>query len=173
MKEIKGYEGLYAINEEGCVFSLVSNMSRREGILKAYIHGKGYLRVNLYDREGKCKKHYVHRLVALMYLDPIQGKNQVNHKNTNKADNRLENLEWCSAKENIKHSRDMGLQKKDKPVRAENLISHEITDFNNLKEASIKLFGVYYLLRPYSKNKKLFYYKDYKFEVIDNEVHST
>ena len=52
----------------------------------------------LFDKEGKGKYLFVHRLVAIAYIPNPNGYPQVNHKNQNKMDNRLENLEWCTNK---------------------------------------------------------------------------
>lgn len=63
----------------------------------------GYLRVTLWNK-GAAKSIHVHRLVALIYLPNKDRKPQINHKNLNKEDNRLNNLEWVTSKENITHS---------------------------------------------------------------------
>ena len=62
----------------------------------------GYIRVNLYNK-GKKKRYFIHRLVAEAFLPKIQGKDFVNHKDGNKQNNELGNLEWCNRSENMKH----------------------------------------------------------------------
>ena len=97
MKDIKNYEGLYAVTSCGKVWSY-----RNECFLKPINDRKGYLYVNLYkDKENKhC---YIHRLVAEAYIPNPENLPQVNHKDENKANNCLQNLEWCDAKYNINY----------------------------------------------------------------------
>lgn len=110
MKSIKGYENLYAVDSEGNVYSLVTNNSRRKGRLKPSENGCGYLRVQLYKNK-KAKKFYIHRLVAEHFLENPMNYKVVNHKDGNKYNNSVENLEWCTQKQNIEHSWRLGLQK--------------------------------------------------------------
>lgn len=63
----------------------------------------GYIRVNLYNK-GKKKRYFIHRLVSEAFLPKKQGKDFVNHKDGNKQNNKLGNLEWCNRSENMKHS---------------------------------------------------------------------
>lgn len=64
----------------------------------------GYKVVNVFN-----KQLYVHRLVAQAFIPNPSNKKQVNHKDANKTNNNVENLEWVSQKENLKHARDLGL----------------------------------------------------------------
>ena len=98
MKDIKGYEGLYGITSCGKVWSYRSNK-----FLKPYDNGKGYLYVKL-CKDGKMKPYRVHRLVADAYLPNPDNLSQVNHKDENKANNALSNLEWCDAAYNNNYS---------------------------------------------------------------------
>lgn len=102
--DILGYEGLYKISNFGRVKSTVRN----ERILKARAHSGGYLRVNL-CKDGKSKDAYIHRLVAQAFLDNPYEKCDVNHKDGNKENNCVENLEWTTRSENQKHAFDTGL----------------------------------------------------------------
>lgn len=87
----------------------ISNMgnvrNKKSGqMLNPGISGQGYKQVSLkFDDTGKFKKQYVHRLVAMMWLDNPENKKEVNHKNLDKTDNRVENLEWLTSSENQKH----------------------------------------------------------------------
>lgn len=101
MLNIDGFEN-YFIDKEGRVYN-----SKRNKYLKPYCDNLGYLQVAL-SKEGKLYHYRVHRLVATHYLEPIEGKPFVNHKNGNKKDNRLENLEWCTNRENMIHARATG-----------------------------------------------------------------
>lgn len=65
----------------------------------------GYLHVQLTDK-GKTKDFLVHRLVAITHILNPENKKTVNHKNGDKHDNRLENLEWMTTSENVQHSYD-------------------------------------------------------------------
>ena len=102
-KPIKGYEGLYEVSNMGRVRSLRNNHGiHREHIMKPNKTKCGYLRVGLRDKEGKRKWFSIHRLV-LSIFNPIDGMEnlQVDHINTIKTDNRVENLRFVTAKENI------------------------------------------------------------------------
>lgn len=97
MKDIKGYEGIYAITSCGRVWSYKSKR-----FLKPRDNGKGYLFVDLF-KDGVHKQHYIHRLVAEAYIPNIENLPQVNHKDENKANNCLQNLEWCDASYNTNY----------------------------------------------------------------------
>lgn len=166
MKEIKGYEGLYAVDHQGNVWSVVHNSSRRKKKLKPYVNTGGYLRVNLYDINGKVTKCYVHRLVAKAYLPNPHNLPDVNHKSANKKDNSVENLEWCDAKYNIAESRRLGLQK-DKKVQALSIITGEFKSYNNIKDAATDITGknwaFQYLRQKYGNE---FFYGEWRIEVM-------
>jgi hypothetical protein len=105
---VKGYEGLYEVDEQGNVYSLIQGRSRRKGILRQYQNERGYMKVNLYDIAGKCKKKYVHRLVAEAFMPNPLNKPVVNHKDCNVKNNSVDNLEWCTQSENILHAISLG-----------------------------------------------------------------
>lgn len=96
-KDIQGYEDLYQISNLGCVKSLGNDKNRKEKILKPKKEKSGYLRVELHKNGGK-KQMYIHRLVALHFiLNDDLFKTQINHKDENKENNNVNNLEWCNA----------------------------------------------------------------------------
>lgn len=99
-KDIEGYEGLYQVSNEGRVKSLGNNKSRKEKILKGVKNNMGYLQVQLW-KDGKPVMKYIHRLIAEAFLENPQNLQEVNHKNENKTNNCVENLEWCDKSYNI------------------------------------------------------------------------
>lgn len=105
---IKGYEGLYAISEDGRVFSYPKANNNRGRWLKPSVAsrsltgkkgGTGYMTVQLY-RSGSMKVISVHRLVALHFIPNPNEYPHINHKDGNKLNNQKSNLEWCTAKYN-------------------------------------------------------------------------
>ena len=97
--QIKGYEGQYQVSDKGRVISLKFGNER---ILKPIRVPKGYLMVNL-CKNGEKNKCYVHRLVAQAFIPNPDNLPQVNHKDENKENNYVQNLEWCSDKYNINY----------------------------------------------------------------------
>lgn len=103
-KNIKGYEDKYMISNLGRVKSLVDNKKRlREHIKTPRKAKNGYLYVLLWKNSiSETKK--IHRLVAEHFIDNAFCLPQVNHKDGNKENNRVDNLEWCTAKHNVHHA---------------------------------------------------------------------
>ena len=92
-KDIKGYEGLYQ----------VSNLGRVKSKRKILSPSKGeYLKVVL-SKNGVEKVYTIHRLVAKAFIDNFENKPQVNHKDENKHNNVVDNLEWVTNKENMNY----------------------------------------------------------------------
>lgn len=98
-KDCKGYEGNYQISNTGRLFNV-----RTQHYIKFSNHKNGYKVANLTAKNGKRKKEYQHRLVALAFIDNPNNYPEVNHINAIRDDNRVENLEWVSRQENIAKS---------------------------------------------------------------------
>ena len=100
-KEIKGYEDKYLISNTGKVKSLSYNNTKKSKLLKPSIHN-GYYSVCLWQN-SKGKQHRVNRLVAEAFIPNPLNLPEVNHKDENKLNNQVENLEWCNSKYNCNY----------------------------------------------------------------------
>lgn len=105
-KDIEGFEGLYQVSNLGRVKSLErinegkKTVKLKEKILRQSPDGKGYMMVWLYYNK-KRKTCKVHRLVAQAFIPNPNNKPQIDHINGNNQDNYVENLRWCTSKENF------------------------------------------------------------------------
>lgn len=141
-RDVVGYEGLYQVSNWGRVKSLNYNHTGKEKILKLGKNNFGYLRVSL-CKNGKEKNHKVHRLVAEAWLPNPDNLPCVNHKDEDKANNRVENLEWCDRAYNCNYgsrgeriSKALTNGKKSKPVVGISPNTGEvIVDFPSTNEA--------------------------------------
>ena len=112
-KKIQGFEN-YEISSLGRIKVNLKFRKYRDyqsKILNPSLDKDGYLRTAL-TKEGKKYMKPIHRLVALNFITNTNKKPCVNHKNGIKTDNRIENLEWCTHSENVKHAYASGLKKK-------------------------------------------------------------
>lgn len=99
-KDVKGYEGLYQISNLGKVKRLVSVKCKKERFLSITKDRKsGYCRVML-CKNNKTKRFLIHRLIAEHFIPNPENKPCIDHINGVKDDNRIENLRWCTYKEN-------------------------------------------------------------------------
>lgn len=102
-KDVPGYEGLYQVSNLGNVKSLNYNGTRQEKVLGLFINHNGYLRVNLWkNREQKTCK--IHRLVAEAFIPNPFNYPCINHKDHNRQNNCVDNLEWCTVQYNNEYS---------------------------------------------------------------------
>lgn len=119
-KDVENYEGYYQISNLGRIKSLQRFAKNHSGFKKVLkerylnpiITKTGYYVVS-FKKDGIKKTFKVHRLIAIAFIDKVEGKEFINHKNGIKTDNRIENLEWCSIAENNIHSRQTGLTNQD------------------------------------------------------------
>jgi len=102
--DVFGFEGLYTINDIGLVYSC-----RKGKYMKNQLDKDGYCVINLRGKDGSVKGVKIHRLVASHFIPNPENKETVNHKNGIKTDNSIDNLEWCSIAENIRHAKITGL----------------------------------------------------------------
>lgn len=113
-RDIAGYEGLYMVSNTGEIKSLVGwnghKHVKREKILQKSLTTTGYYKIELTKSKDKKSKK-VHRLVAAAFIPAVIGKEYINHKDGNPLNNFVENLEWCTQKENINHAYKTGLKK--------------------------------------------------------------
>lgn len=106
MKDVVGYEGLYAVTKDGQVWAYPNKMHKGK-FLKSSLK-KGYPFVCLCKKGSGTVQKTIHRLVAEAYLPNPESLPQVNHIDSNKENNNVSNLEWCTASQNKKHSWDSG-----------------------------------------------------------------
>lgn len=114
--DVVGYEGIYEVSNNGLVRSLdktiVNSLGRKRlykgRTIKPFIDKDGYEIVTL-SHKGIKKKFKVHRLVAFAFIQNLEEKPEVNHKDGNKRNNHYDNLEWSTGKENTNHAFKTGL----------------------------------------------------------------
>jgi hypothetical protein len=107
---IPDYEGLYKASSKGRIIKLNQKYPDNWNFLKLTKTPLDYRKVNLI-KNGRYKLFLVHRLIALTFIPNPENKPFINHKNGIKKDNRIENLEWCTHLENVRHAIQIGLFK--------------------------------------------------------------
>lgn len=136
-KDIKDYEGLYQINNYGEIKSL--HNYRGKGNILTPIIKRGYYEIGL-RKNGIRKWHLVHRLVANAFIPNSNNLPQINHKDENKLNNDINNLEWCTVKYNncygSRLKRVSNTNKLKKKVIQFDLKGNKLNVFNSIKEAS-------------------------------------
>jgi hypothetical protein len=159
-KEVKGFENEYEVSNLG-------NLRSKDRFVKHYIEGAnrfykgqskkirlgkdGYYRCNL-KKDSNRFNFRVHRLVAEAFIENKELKNYVNHINGIKTDNRVENLEWCSASENVIHAVEIGLIKtKINDIEALKIHSSKLSNRKLAKEYNVDSTIIWRI-----KNKKAY-----------------
>ncbi|MCE9567436.1 MAG: NUMOD4 motif-containing HNH endonuclease [Planctomycetes bacterium] len=105
-KPIVGWDELYEISILGTVRRLKTSQGARAGVtLRPYVNGKGYWALNLW-KDAKQHKYTVHALVAMTFIGPYPDGQEVNHKDSDRNNPRLSNLEYTTPRGNIIHGRD-------------------------------------------------------------------
>lgn len=132
-KEIKGIEE-YSVSDSGTVRN-----DRTSTILKSYLRRDGYMSIVLFGN-GKYISKKIHRLVAEAFLENKENKKYVNHKDEDKTNNNVSNLEWCTASENMKHL-DITKRKAhkgiyNKPVLKMSLNGDILKEYFSIREAA-------------------------------------
>ena len=105
-KPVVGYEGIYEVSDQGNTQRIFGGRGARLGRAQKHANVKGY-RTAALRKDGQLRHRYVHQLVLESFVGPKSEGTEPNHKNGDKADNRLANLEWVTRKANIRHSFEM------------------------------------------------------------------
>ena len=149
--DIEGYEGVYQVSNFGRVRSLKATNTR---ILKLRLEQDGYLTVGLY--KNGVKYPVVHRLVAKAFIPNPENKRTVNHIDGDKTNNRVENLEWATHKENLSHALVTGLRP---PIvgtynHFAKLTEDEVRYIRSHYKKNCKEFGVRALARKFNMSRE-------------------
>jgi hypothetical protein len=127
----------------------VSNLGNVKNVktglpVKPYLTGRGYYYVRFYKRKGGANgtDFLISRLVASMWLENPDDRKEINHRDGDKANNAVSNLEWSNRKENLDHARKTRLVKNNFPIHAVNLSTEESWDFYSIGHAA-KFFNFY------------------------------
>ena len=149
-KDIPGYEGQYQASNFGYVRSIKRKI-KKEGNLPsiALVSGKiispwvdsstGYLKVTLYTKDHKKRAEKLHRLIAMTFIPNPENKNTVNHKDENKFNNTVQNLEWMTNEENLHYGTRIQKAKENQGMYVIRIApNQEITYYFTLHEAELK-----------------------------------
>lgn len=146
-RDIEGYEGFYQISNDGKVKSLgrvaecgPGRFRHSHDRLLSTKTSSGYCMAYLY-RNGDREAVLVHRLVAIAFIPNPDNKPFINHKNGIKDDNRVENLEWCTSSENVRHALNKGLKTPamGERVNTSKLTSSDVVKINELLKTTTLL----------------------------------
>ena len=141
-KDVKGYEGYYEISNLGRVRN---TYNKRKKILKPAITKNGYLNV-IFCINQKKEHKFVHRLVAEAFIPNINNYSTVNHKDEDKLNNCVENLEWLSVEDNNRYSNSKMLTK-EKVLQIPSLIDQGYTQLEIAKYFNVSRRAIQSILR--------------------------
>ena len=156
-KDVKNYEGLYQVSNLGRIKSLNYNHTNKEKILELFKNNQGYMIICLH-KKGRQKTFRVHRLVAEAFIPNPKNKPEIDHINTIRDDNRVENLRWVTRKENSNNEltkqkyKEMNLGEKHPlygkklPEETKRKLSESLSGKNN------PMYGKYGSNNPNAKN---------------------
>ncbi len=148
-KDIIGYNGKYQVSNFGNVRSTDRYYRQDNGkgfesehlykgkMLKPFYTERGYKRIGL-SQKGKVKYYTIHKLVAMAFISNPNNLPQVNHKDGNKENNKVDNLEWCDSIYNNRHARIMGLNKGNKGISYKNRCLKAVEYINKNKKVVSK-----------------------------------
>lgn len=160
INKLKGYEevvGIYFIDKKGNVYS-----EKLKNYLSQHDNGKGYKLVSLkVDGARKWKKAYVHRLVALAFIPNPLGLPEINHKDEDKSNNVVSNLEWSSRIENVNHGTGTERQvfKRTSPIFVYDYLLNFVGEFRGMNQATLNILG-YSQTKGRNRRVKDFYFLD-------------
>lgn len=110
-KPVKGYEDYYEVNTDGDIRTIeryiilpTHKYLKKQKYLKQFVDGRGYMHVKLYNGKGSAKSTTTHRVVATTFIENPHNLPEINHKDGNKLNNNVDNLEWVTRSYNVKHA---------------------------------------------------------------------
>lgn len=155
-KQICGLEGLYEIDEQGNIYSLpklrktpTTTFLSKEKQLKPYPNTWGYLLVDL-RKDGKRYLKCVHRLVAETFIPNPENKPQVNHKDGNKLNNTVNNLEWVTCSENQQHAFDIGIKPQGENHPKSKLTNEQVKLIRKMYKPNERGYGIKELSKKFN-----------------------
>lgn len=150
-RDVIGYEGLYQVSNKGNVKNLNWRAIGRERLLSPLENVDGYWTVDLY-KNGECRRKRVHRLVAEAFIDNPNGLPVINHKDENKHNNAVENLEWCSVRYNTIYGKSLnnmldsrttrGSSNRRRKVVGTSLKDGSVIEFDSVSDANRFFTGI-------------------------------
>lgn len=167
-KDIPEYEN-YQVSNFGRIKSINYHRSGKKKLIKPLKRKDNYLKVILY-KDGKSKSCFIHRLVAQTFLENHNGYKYVNHKDENKKNNCVNNLEWCTIQYNNNYKKYNRGKKNKNKIDQFDLEGNFIKKWDSLKEiknnTNYSYYGIFNCLhnRQNTANKFI-----WKYEVMNNE----
>lgn len=153
-RPVPGYEGIYEVSNMGRVKSLprdytqlnmYGTLSKRHidgKVMRLHILNSGYCHVELTKGARQCKSHPIHRLVALAFIPNPKGLPFINHKDEDKQNNNVNNLEWCTTEYNCNYgTRNKKISEKARraPIEQYDLKGNFIKAYDSIRDAATEL----------------------------------